>query len=122
MWSERSRAEWIRCGDRNMKFFHATATQRQRKNMIDGLWGFDGQWHKEKGVIEEIILEYFAKIYSTEHLSDHVVNVIELEGRITPKMNDALLEPFRAEEIREALNQMHSTKSPGPDSMSPIFY
>ena len=84
MWSQRSRAEWIRCGDRNTKFFHATTTQRQRKNRIDGLWGSDGQWHEEKREIEEIILEYFAKIYSTEHPSDHVVNVIGLEGRITP--------------------------------------
>lgn len=100
MWSQRSRVEWIRCGDRNMKFFHAIATQRQRKNQIEGLWGSDGQWYEEKEKIEEIILDYFANIYNSEHPSDHVVNVIRLENRVTPEMNDTLLEPFRAVEIR----------------------
>ena len=37
MWSQRSRALWMKCGDRNTKFFHAMATQRQRKNRIEGL-------------------------------------------------------------------------------------
>ena len=37
-------------------------------------------------------------------------------------MNDALLKEFQVEEVRRALKQMHPTKSPGPDSMSPIFF
>ena len=37
-------------------------------------------------------------------------------------MNGELLRMFKEEEIRAALNQMHSTKSPGPDGMSPIFF
>ena len=45
-----------------------------------------------------------------------------MDVRITPEMNEKLLEEFREEEIRFALNQMHPTKSPGPDGMSLIFY
>ena len=61
MWSQRSRALWMKCGDQNTKFFHATATQRQQKNRIEGLWGADGKWQEEKERIEEIIVEYFEK-------------------------------------------------------------
>lgn len=113
---------WMKCGDWNTKFFHATATQRQRQNMIKGLQGVNGQWHEEKGKIEEIILDYFTNIYSTEQPCDHEVKVEAMDVWITLEMNEALLEEFRDEEIRIALNQMHPTKSPDPDSMPPIFY
>ena len=37
MWNQRSRALWIKCGDRNTKFFHAIANQRRRTKKIEGI-------------------------------------------------------------------------------------
>lgn len=112
----------MKCGDRNTKFFHTTTTQRYRKNRIKGLWGVDGQWHEEKGKIEQIILDYFTNIYSTKQPCDHEIKVEAMDVRITSEMNATLLEEFRKEEIRITLNQMHPTKSPIPDDIPPIFY
>ena len=72
--------------------------------------------------VEEIILEYFEKIYSTEHPRKYEVKVEDVESCITPDMNKSLFQTFRVEEISCALNQMHLTKSPDPDSMSLLFY
>ena len=37
-------------------------------------------------------------------------------------MNEELLAEFKSDEVVSALKQMHPTKSPGPDGMSPIFF
>lgn len=42
--TRKSCALWIKCGDRNTKFFHAMANQRRKKNKIEGLWDSKGVW------------------------------------------------------------------------------
>ena len=37
-------------------------------------------------------------------------------------MNESLTPEFKAEEIWRALKQMHPTKAPGPNGMSPVFF
>ncbi|XP_062028441.1 uncharacterized protein LOC133744326 [Rosa rugosa] len=37
-------------------------------------------------------------------------------------MNESLLAPYSMEEVRNALFQMHPSKAPGPDGMSPFFF
>lgn len=107
MWNQRSRALWMKCGDRNTGFFHATASQRKRYNRIDGLWGDDGLWHEDKDGVEEIIADYFKNIFRSDQPSDYDGREVVMDIRITTDMNTMLLEKFRVEEIRDALNQMN---------------
>ena len=45
-----------------------------------------------------------------------------INQRVSPEMNESLTAEFKAEEVWRALKQMHPTKAPGPDGMSPIFF
>ena len=42
--------------------------------------------------------------------------------KVKSEMNNELTRDFTMEEVRTALQQMHSTKAPNPDDMSAIFY
>ncbi|KAL4278142.1 hypothetical protein GQ457_03G020710 [Hibiscus cannabinus] len=43
LWSQKSRSQWIRHGDKNTRFFHASTMQRRRRNRISAL-RVDGSW------------------------------------------------------------------------------
>ena len=122
MWNQRSWVLWLQNRDRNTKFFHALASQRQRKNRIGGLMDDGGIWHEQQGATEKIILDYFSSIFSTDHPSNFGASLEAVSERVTLEMNNVLLGSFRADEVWRALQQMHPTKSPEPDGMSPIFY
>ena len=44
MWAQRSRLLWARNGDRNTKYFHSRATQRLRRNKVEGIRDSEGIW------------------------------------------------------------------------------
>lgn len=44
-----------------------------------------------------------------------------VESSLIFKINESLLAPVMDEEVRCALFQMHHSKSPGPNGMSPLF-
>lgn len=45
-----------------------------------------------------------------------------MDRRVTPSMNASILQRYTPEEVRKALFQMHPSKSPDPDGMSPFFF
>ena len=122
MWKQRSRVSWLQYGDKNSKFFHATASQRRQKNRIGGLMDDLGVWHDDQETTEKLILDYFKDIYSSNQPTSFDESLEAMDERVTPEMNDELQKEFKAVEVWHALQQMHPTKAPGPDGMSPVFY
>ena len=44
MWSQRSKIQWLRDGDRNTQYFHSKASEQRRRNYIKGLYNRKGRW------------------------------------------------------------------------------
>ena len=48
MWAQRSRLLRARNGDRNTKYFHSCATQRLRRNKVEGIRDSEGIWRDQQ--------------------------------------------------------------------------
>jgi hypothetical protein len=72
--------------------------------------------------VEQIAVDYFSNLFASSNPQtiDEVLH--EVDGVVTPGMNNDLLCPFTHEEIKRALFQMHPSKAPRPDGMSALFF
>ncbi|CAB4268750.1 unnamed protein product [Prunus armeniaca] len=121
-WRQRSRALWLKAGDRNTKYFHYKASSRKRRNTISGLEDENGIWQTSEPELENTVVHYFQQLFSSNGNTDYEEVADVMRGRVSEEMNRKLLADFTAEEIKHALFQMHPSKAPGPDGFSPLFY
>lgn len=70
------------------------------------------------------MLDYFENIYRAEGTNSQAIQIVlaAVGERVSSGMNEPLLLPITDEEIKVALFQMHPSKSPEPDGMSPFFF
>ena len=64
-----------------------------------GLQDLEGVWQEKQRRIESLILEYFANIFKSDHLSSFKASLSEINTRVSPEMNDELLAEFKADEV-----------------------
>ncbi|PRQ38509.1 hypothetical protein RchiOBHm_Chr4g0414741 [Rosa chinensis] len=123
-WRQRSRAIWLKDGDRNSAFFHRRASNRKSRNTIKGLTNENGVWQSEPYEIQHLLMQYFSNVFSSDHTDftalEEVINATPV--KVTDSMNSDLTKPYMDEEIKSALFHMHPSKSLGPDGMTPFFF
>lgn len=121
-WCQRSRVKWLKWGDRNSSFFHASTVQRRGKNRIKRLRDQDGEWVEGRENIFSHILHHFGEVYKSDGFQGWQQCTQHIPKMVTEAMNDSLMTPFSDAEIKDAVDNLGALKAPGPDGFSGIFY
>jgi hypothetical protein len=120
-WMQRSRANWLKHGDRNTTFFHNFASARRKKNFIKKLK--DGEnWVEGTEALKPLIFDYFNQLFSSEVNQIDPEMLEKVPTRVTENMNERPLAPFTAEEVKMAAFSIGEFKAPGPDGLHAVFY
>jgi hypothetical protein len=122
MEKQRSRIEWLREGDRNTSFFQAKSRERAHSNRILALKREDGSIVTTQEEMETTTLEFYSNLFTRQEVLDPGPILACVPERVSPEMNEQLLKPFMAEEVRKAVFMMGANKAPGPDGLTTGFY
>ncbi|XP_048490840.1 uncharacterized protein LOC125492429 [Beta vulgaris subsp. vulgaris] len=115
-WAQNSRITWLKEGDRNTKFFHATATNKKRKNTISSI-KVDGQDVSDPSQIKNEARKFFKNIFKEEYSIRPTIENLQF-NRLSSSQADSLIAPFTTDEIDSAVASCSSDKAPGPDGFN----
>ena len=121
-WRQRSRSIQLLARNKNPNFFHQRASQRIRKNNIDGLHDREGTWQTDLDSVSKISEEYYTKLFTSRNPNnmDRVLN--DVDKVVTDHMGNSLTQLYTEEEVRVALFQMHPSKVPRLVGMYLFFF
>ena len=107
MWQQRSRALFLKCGDRNTSYFHIKASHRCRRNRISGLRDASNGWCTMDSEIRKIACEYYQSLFTSSHPLVFSGILEAVKPSVSESMNAQLLRPFLREEVEVAVKQMN---------------
>lgn len=125
LWKQKSGIQWLKEGERNMKFFHKETLQHRHQNIIFSLKYNQGNRIIQRSEMENLMVQHFKEILTEPNIGREVD--IERFSQHIPKLvtrdqNLALLRIIKKEEVEEAIKKMAKNKAPGPDGFIAEFY
>lgn len=121
-WKARSRLKWLKGGDRNTKYFHATTIQRRACNRVSRIKDANGIWVDIILEIQNMITRHFADLFETSN-PQHIEEVTTIiQHRVSRSMNEGLLCPIEEWEVKRAIFSLGPHKAPGPDGLNGLFF
>ncbi|GKV28743.1 hypothetical protein SLEP1_g37755 [Rubroshorea leprosula] len=116
MWQQKSRMAWLKEGDANTKFFHRCVKGRSRRNEINFIQ-IKGVQHTGVLGIKKAVAEHFEKLFTEENWQRPRLDGISF-NQISGVDNELLTATFSEVEIKQAIWDCGSSKSPGPDGFN----
>jgi hypothetical protein len=69
-----------------------------------------------------MVLQYFSNLFTSEVQEIDPFVLEKVQPKVSQGMNEQLLAPFSAEDVKKAVFNIGDLKAPGPDGVHAIFY
>ncbi|XP_028099997.1 uncharacterized protein LOC114299458 [Camellia sinensis] len=115
-WFQKSRLDWNLKGDRNTRYFHVTATNRQNRNTLNSITKGDLVLEEPSQVKNEV-WTHFSKHFT----EDRMIRLVLVGDFKSVRLSDSfhrLEEEFTEVEVWAAVRECNGNKAPGPDGFN----
>lgn len=122
LWHQKARTEWIKSGDRNIKFYHLKTTNRRRRNRVCTIKNDEGIWLDDEVEIQNHVVSFYKDLFTEDRIGDLMGGTMITFPTINQNDDDSLRRDISDDEIRKAIFAMGALKAPGDDGFPALFY
>ncbi|CAJ2663648.1 unnamed protein product [Trifolium pratense] len=113
---QQSRSMWLKDGDANSKYFHSVLANRGRRNAMSVIQ-VDGISIEGVVPIRQAVFSHFESHFKASNVDRPGVDDLQFKS-LNHVENGSLIKPFTEAEVKSAVWDCDSFKSPGPDGIN----
>ncbi|XP_021970148.1 uncharacterized protein LOC110865195 [Helianthus annuus] len=118
---QKSKVDWLRAGDANTAFFHASLKCRNHSTRIDVITNSEGVMFEGENVSKAIVTHYEKFLGSEDAIA-----IRPTQELFSKRLNDDdalhMIRPVMSQEVKLAMFSIGNDKAPGPDGFSAAFF
>jgi len=113
---QKARSRWLKEGDCNSRYFHLLMNANRRNNSLKGVM-IDGTWTDDPHKVKEEVRSFFSQRFHEPDYYRPRLDGISFQT-INQHQNNMLTAPSQEKEVKQAVCDCGSEKSPGPDGLN----
>ncbi|XP_061359030.1 uncharacterized protein LOC133303170 [Gastrolobium bilobum] len=82
IWFQRSRNHWLKFGDKNTRFFHASTVARRRHNRIVTLKDEGGNWIADSESLVQLAVSFYQGLFTSEGVREDIFPIQKMFPRL----------------------------------------
>ncbi|XP_010507173.1 PREDICTED: uncharacterized protein LOC104783755 [Camelina sativa] len=122
-WTQKSRKQWLRSGDKNTKYFHNSVKAERTKNAIVKLINEAGLAQKSEASKGDVAARYFQKLFASSYPREEDLQFFQdFVPKVNEEMNELIIADVTSEEVRQAVFSISPSRAPRADGMTGLFF